>query len=51
MTQQKPRHVSPCSTKQHSHYFRVKKPGIEFRVSGRDDEEISFDNLRVWKLE
>ena len=30
--------------------FRVKKPGIEFRVSGRDGEEISFDNLRVWEL-
>jgi hypothetical protein len=30
--------------------FRVKKPGIEFRVSGRDGDEVSFDNLRVWEL-
>jgi len=30
--------------------FRVKKPGLEFRVAGRDNEEISFDNLRVWEL-
>jgi hypothetical protein len=31
--------------------FHVKKPGIEFRVAGRGDEEVSFDNLRVWELE
>ena len=30
--------------------FHVKKPGIEFRVSGRDNEEVVFDNLRVWEL-
>lgn len=30
--------------------FRVKKPGIEFRVAGRDNEEVSFDNLLVWEL-
>ena len=30
--------------------FHVKKPGIEFRVSGRDNEAVSFDNLRVWEL-
>jgi len=30
--------------------FRVKKPGIEFRVAGRDNEEVSFDNIRVWEL-
>ena len=30
--------------------FGVRKPGIEFRVSGRDGAEISFDNLRVWEL-
>lgn len=30
--------------------FRVKKPGIEFRVSGPDGGEASFDNLRVWEL-
>ena len=31
--------------------FSVKKPGIEFRVAGRDNEEVSFDNLWVWELE
>jgi hypothetical protein len=31
--------------------FKVKKPGLEFRVSGRDNEEASFDNLKVWELE
>ena len=30
--------------------FHVKKPGLEFRVSGRDGEEILFDNLRIWEL-
>lgn len=30
--------------------FHVKKPGLEFRVSGRDGEEVLFDNLRVWEL-
>lgn len=30
--------------------FRVKKPGLEFRVSGRDGDEVLFDNLRVWEL-
>ena len=30
--------------------FHVKKPGIEFRVSGRDGDEVLFDNLRVWEL-
>lgn len=30
--------------------FRVKKPGIEFRVLGRDEGEVIFDNLRVWEL-
>jgi acetyl esterase len=30
--------------------FSVKKPGIEFRVSGRDGGEVLFDNLRVWDL-
>jgi len=30
--------------------FRVKKPGIEFRVLGRDNTEVCFDNLRVWEL-
>jgi hypothetical protein len=31
--------------------FKVKKPGLEFRVSGRDNDEVSFDNLKVWELE
>jgi hypothetical protein len=30
--------------------FRVKKPGIEFRVLGRDEGQVVFDNLRVWEL-
>ena len=30
--------------------FHVKKPGIEFRVSGREGDEVLFDNLRVWEL-
>ena len=30
--------------------FSVKKPGIEFRVAGRDNGDIVFDNLRVWEL-
>ena len=30
--------------------FQVKKPGIEFRVLGRENMEINFDNLRVWEL-
>jgi len=33
-----------------SKQFRVKKPGIEFRVAGRDNEKVCFDNLRVWEL-
>lgn len=31
--------------------FRVKKPGIEFRVSGSDGEKILLDNLKVWELQ
>lgn len=31
--------------------FHVKKPGIEFRVLGRNRTEVSFDNLRVWELQ
>jgi hypothetical protein len=31
--------------------FRVKKPGIEFRVAGRGGGDACFDNLRVWELE
>jgi hypothetical protein len=30
--------------------FAVKKPGIEFRISGQDKDEVTFDNLRVWEL-
>lgn len=30
--------------------FRVKKPGLEFRVSGKEKEEVHFDNVRVWEL-
>ncbi|MEI7729788.1 MAG: family 16 glycoside hydrolase [Verrucomicrobiota bacterium] len=30
--------------------FRVKKPGLVFRVGGDDDQEISFDNVKVWEL-
>jgi hypothetical protein len=30
--------------------FRVKKPGIEFRVLGGDEGRVAFDNLRVWEL-
>jgi hypothetical protein len=28
----------------------VKKPGIEFRVAGRENIEVGFDSLRVWEL-
>ena len=31
--------------------FKVKKPGLEFRVAGPDKGEVSFDNLKVWELE
>lgn len=31
--------------------FRVKKPGVEFRVLGRDEGVVAFDNLRVWELQ
>ena len=27
------------------------KPGLEFRVSGRDNDKVHFDNLKVWELE
>jgi hypothetical protein len=33
-----------------SNDFHVKKPGIEFRVLGRENTEITFDNLQVWEL-
>lgn len=31
--------------------FHVKKPGLAFRVLGRDGGSVSFDNLRIWELE
>ncbi|MCX7012054.1 MAG: hypothetical protein NTW86_05725 [Candidatus Sumerlaeota bacterium] len=33
-----------------SQEFRVKKPGIEFRVAGKDAGEVLLDHLRVWEL-
>jgi hypothetical protein len=30
--------------------FRVKKPGLEFRVIGPTGAKMLFDNLRVWEL-
>lgn len=30
--------------------FRVKKPGLVFRVMGKDGDAVLFDNLRVWEL-
>ena len=30
--------------------FHVKKPGLEFRVIGPNEQEVHFDNLRVWEL-
>lgn len=30
--------------------FRVKKPGLVFRVGGPDDKPVFFDNLTVWEL-
>jgi hypothetical protein len=31
--------------------FRVKKPGLVFRVGGKDGQGIVIDNLKVWELE
>ncbi len=31
--------------------FRVKKPGLVFRVMGKDGVAMLFDNVRVWELE
>ena len=31
--------------------FRVKKPGLVFRVGGADNDEVQIDNVRVWTLE
>ncbi len=30
--------------------FHVKKPGLVFRVGGKDGQEVTFDNLKVWAL-
>lgn len=30
--------------------FKVKKPGLVFRMGGKDDQEVAFDNLKVWEL-
>lgn len=30
--------------------FHVKKPGLVFRVGGKDDQAVIFDNIKVWEL-
>jgi hypothetical protein len=30
--------------------FKVKKPGLVFRMGGKDDQEIALDNVTVWEL-
>jgi hypothetical protein len=30
--------------------FQVKKPGLVFRVGGKDRQELLVDNVRVWEL-
>ncbi len=30
--------------------FHVKKPGLVFRVGGKDGQEAAFDNVKVWTL-
>ena len=30
--------------------FRVRKPGLVFRVGGADGQEVVVDNVRVWQL-
>lgn len=30
--------------------FHVKKPGLVFRVMGKDGDAVLFDNVRVWEL-
>jgi hypothetical protein len=30
--------------------FYVKKPGLVFRMGGKDGLEVLFDNVRVWAL-
>lgn len=31
--------------------FHVKKPGLVFRVGGKDGQEVLLDNVKVWALE
>lgn len=31
--------------------FQVKKPGLVFRVGGKDGQEVLVDNVKVWALE
>lgn len=31
--------------------FHVKKPGLVFRMGGKDDQEAILDNVKVWALE
>ena len=30
--------------------FHVKKPGLVFRIGGKDGQEVTFDNVKVWAL-
>jgi hypothetical protein len=30
--------------------FHAKKPGLVFRIGGKDGQEATFDNVRVWEL-
>ncbi len=30
--------------------FHVKKPGLVFRMGGKDGQEVAFDNVKVWTL-
>ncbi|MEZ5387978.1 MAG: hypothetical protein R3F13_20925 [Prosthecobacter sp.] len=31
--------------------FHVKKPGLVFRMGGKDGQEVAFDNVKVWALQ
>lgn len=31
--------------------FHVKKPGLVFRMGGKDSQEVAFDQVKVWALE
>ena len=30
--------------------FYVKKPGLVFRMGGKDGQEVAFDKVKVWAL-